>query len=477
MRFAYIDSLGKKVAIPSVEAVQLRIELGAIVPATMFFDASADRWAPAEEHEIFRKLRREKTESEDAGFVAPPPEEAAVEPGLLDAAALFSGVVDLVETEENEPGPADLSWEPALSADLSDALALAPLEIERNTFSESDLGFHSPLAGPAGISAPPAVEDATAPPSAREEQDAGRIEPELAPVRFDAESTPEASSVLEQSRVTQDPSDDAPGRSSKAPRPARAKPAPRSRGEPYARAAGTRGSPAGLVAGGVLLAVVGGGSWFGWSMMSGEEPPPPARTYAVVEIPAIPLEYEPIFRQLAAGALQDVVGRMSALDSAARLPAAPPGDWLAGDYLANASRYPEVATYWNALNAHLMSLRAQEEQLFREAFQGRLASAAVATPAHDDLSARAEAGFRAALPERDRSYDRLSAARSGCTSSCSRTRTGSTTRPCPAAPCSTRHEPRPSSSETSSGARSTRSPTRSRRWGRWGASRSRRVAC
>ena len=73
MRFAYIDSQGKEVGIPSVEALQLRIELGAIGENTMFFDASTDKWAPAKEHEIFRTLSRETKDKDEGGFVAPPP--------------------------------------------------------------------------------------------------------------------------------------------------------------------------------------------------------------------------------------------------------------------------------------------------------------------------------------------------------------------------------------------------------------------
>jgi len=73
MRFAYIDSQGKEVPIPSVEALQLRIELGAITEGTRFYDASMDRWAPAGEHEIFRTLSRDSGDRGEGGFVAPPP--------------------------------------------------------------------------------------------------------------------------------------------------------------------------------------------------------------------------------------------------------------------------------------------------------------------------------------------------------------------------------------------------------------------
>jgi hypothetical protein len=71
MRFAYIDSQGNEVAIPSVEALALRIELGAIGPDTELYDAQAERWGPAHTHEIYHTLSRDS--SDEGGFVAPPP--------------------------------------------------------------------------------------------------------------------------------------------------------------------------------------------------------------------------------------------------------------------------------------------------------------------------------------------------------------------------------------------------------------------
>ncbi len=71
MRFAYIDSQGNEVAIPSVEALGLRIELGAIGPDTELYDAQAERWGPAHTHEIYHTLSRDS--SDEDGFVAPPP--------------------------------------------------------------------------------------------------------------------------------------------------------------------------------------------------------------------------------------------------------------------------------------------------------------------------------------------------------------------------------------------------------------------
>lgn len=71
MRFAYIDSNGNEVPIPSVDALALRIELGAITDDTQLYDAQADQWGPAHTHEIFHTLSRDAEEEE--GFVAPPP--------------------------------------------------------------------------------------------------------------------------------------------------------------------------------------------------------------------------------------------------------------------------------------------------------------------------------------------------------------------------------------------------------------------
>ena len=58
MRFAYIDSNGNEVPIPSVDALALRIELGAIKDDTELYDAHADQWGPAHPHEIFHTLSR-----------------------------------------------------------------------------------------------------------------------------------------------------------------------------------------------------------------------------------------------------------------------------------------------------------------------------------------------------------------------------------------------------------------------------------
>lgn len=87
MRFAYIDSNGKEIPIPSVDALALRIELGAITEETQLYDAQADQWGPAHTHEIFHTLSR--SSGSDEGFVAPPPvaPQPAAESGPEDGDA------------------------------------------------------------------------------------------------------------------------------------------------------------------------------------------------------------------------------------------------------------------------------------------------------------------------------------------------------------------------------------------------------
>lgn len=65
MRFSYVDSRGREIEVDSVEALALRIELGAIGPDTRLYDAVSDRWAPAKEHPVYRSLASEDAEGGD----------------------------------------------------------------------------------------------------------------------------------------------------------------------------------------------------------------------------------------------------------------------------------------------------------------------------------------------------------------------------------------------------------------------------
>jgi hypothetical protein len=117
MRFAYIDSNGNEVPIPSVDALALRIELGAISENTELYDAQADQWGPAHTHEIFRTLSR--VAGDDEGFVAPPP---VVPPPAMDESDRES---ESVVEDESVAGADEL---PATADDLG--LTLAQLSAE-----------------------------------------------------------------------------------------------------------------------------------------------------------------------------------------------------------------------------------------------------------------------------------------------------------------------------------------------------------
>ncbi|MGY8798199.1 MAG: hypothetical protein ACKVG4_05375 [Longimicrobiales bacterium] len=150
MRFAYIDSQGNEVAIPSVDGLALRIELGAISEDTDLYDAQAGRWGPAHTHEIFHTLSRH---AEDDGFVPPPmaPPPPAFEAPAAEAPEVEAPPVVAPMTEEPEPVA-----EPEPEIMASAAPDTAPDE-EAPLFDLVDgLGFEDPE-----VSEPKAVEAET----------------------------------------------------------------------------------------------------------------------------------------------------------------------------------------------------------------------------------------------------------------------------------------------------------------------------
>lgn len=168
MRFAYIDSQGNEVSIPSVDALALRIELGAIGPDTELYDAQADRWGPAQTHEIFHTLSRGLTEG--SGFVAPPPpvappptappapppvEARAPEPPAEEVADVFALAPEAPAPAE-EPPAFDFSMPLSLEGQEEEPAAPpAPSAPAGGDPFGLDLTFAPPPAAP---KAPPAEE-------------------------------------------------------------------------------------------------------------------------------------------------------------------------------------------------------------------------------------------------------------------------------------------------------------------------------
>lgn len=145
MRFAYIDSQGNEVPIPGVDALALRIELGAIREDTQLYDAAADRWGPAHTHEIFHTLSRAK---QDDGFVAPPPPvtsarpEPAMEP---DADERDDGTSDEAASDEPLASLDDLAPDPVDTEPLASLDDLAPDPVAPEPTAD-DLGLDFTLA-------------------------------------------------------------------------------------------------------------------------------------------------------------------------------------------------------------------------------------------------------------------------------------------------------------------------------------------
>jgi len=133
MRFAYIDSNGNEVPIPSVDALALRIELGAITEETQLYDAQADQWGPAHTHEIYHSLAR--SSGTDEGFIAPPPvapPPAASEPDAeLDMADLAPTPA---EPKAVETPPAEAA---GVGSDLGLTLADSPAPPEPSNLAKT----------------------------------------------------------------------------------------------------------------------------------------------------------------------------------------------------------------------------------------------------------------------------------------------------------------------------------------------------
>ena len=455
MRFVYIDSQGREVPIPTVEALALRIELGAITDTTRFYDPTADLWAPAGEHEIFRSLTRE-LELKSEGFVAPPPATPAASPPDVPDARVAEPPPAATEAEpEAVPVPEAAGEPPALSApddvlgglDFGLTIASGPTDDELATplpaqGSDSDsLGLETALdlsigedeATLASVVPEPdspdsvdfggfggllgddneeeEVEGAPAPAGgelgledAAMGLDGMEMEQPLSEFPLDQSEwkDPEPASD-EASHADLPPPPEQPGDGDDEPdRPTRARPAARPEQKK------SSGIPALLVLGTVALLLVRG-SWFGWNSFRNRQAAQataPEEIDPPVTIPTIPAELEPRLQAVAAAAKTDWLAALrTQIPSDRGLPIEPAREWLGGSYLADAS----LGEYWGALSDYLADIQARDEEMFVSFFRARLDSAAVTGPEAETLANRARAGFQAARPDRRVVYRQLGA--------------------------------------------------------------------
>jgi hypothetical protein len=447
MRFAYIDSQGNEVAVPSVDALGLRIELGAIGPDTQLYDAQADQWGPASTHEIFRTISRGLDPGEDLlpaaqapgdpTFTAEPTVDDASRPsdagGFTLDSDLAEMLLDLPEGGLPARDPAPVEGAPdsgALDLDLTLADLPGP---------EPDAG-EVPPQDPEGVEGEPGLAEAidqTPMPSGNELEleaplsamdmsgsEASAVEPmELAPPYSqgsvsemasdvsppDSEPRPERPERAMDFSRGRSPDDDLGSlrpSDARAERRRAAAPEPRSRPSPPRR---TRSrSSSGLLVGFLAVAVVGAGGYFGWSALRGSGDPdeagPATDVRPPVTLPDIAEELIPRMRELGDAAMASTIAEMRSMRSEFAVPPEPRGDWLAGVYLASASRFPDVEDYWLKIRAYVAGIREVDGQVFHDAYGRQMEESGVAPEVAPLLQERADSGFLSTRPERMAAY-------------------------------------------------------------------------
>ena len=435
MRFAYIDSQGNEVVIPTEDALRLRIELGAIVETTSFFDGGADRWAPAGEHEVFHRLKRDLSDREAVGPLAiadlgpepdrvdlppivtrrdPPPHRVAPpkapEPAELAESTDKSddgdfdfgdfGNLDLeqagqVPARSTSPAPES----PALAYELAPA---SPDEPEgdpwtvpgRDAWPPDPDGFgREPAAesmGSVGFGDEPAPEEAAAPHPFDAQDDTPewlKEDPEFGGSPPSDTGAPATFPTREQVRERYD------GDVPQASGPSRRPPPPR-RSE---RLSGRR------VAGVVGIVAVAGAGWWLWTGWG----PEPLEADVVVEIPSIAPSLQPVFRTAHRIAQAELVDSLLRLPAREALADEPDADWLSGRYMATAGGFDGVRLYWETFGRYEQIMRAREEEIFLKAFESALDTVPLPGDDRAAVEARALAIFRATSPSREAVYAQL----------------------------------------------------------------------
>jgi hypothetical protein len=449
MRFAYIDSQGNEVAVPSVDALGLRIELGAIGPDTQLYDAQADQWGPASTHEIFRTISRGLDAEEDFAVPAaaevptapaPPTEPTVDEVSLPPDAGAYPVDRDLAEmlTDFPEGDPPARDHTPVGHAPDSGSLDL--------DLTLADLPAPGPGGGeatppdPEGFVAEPGLAEAieqTSLPSGNELElevplsamdfsgpDTSSVEPmELDPPYSEGPvsemasdvsapegeaqpSRPERAMDFSRGRSPDEDADSLVPSELRAERRRAAASEPRSRPSPPRR--NRSRSSSGLLLGFLTVAVVGAGGYFGWSALRGgggaEEAGLAADARPPVTLPDIGEELIPRMRELGDAAMASTIAELRSTRSEFAVPPEPRGDWLAGVYLASASRFPDVEEYWLKIRAYVAGIRDVDGQVFHDAYGRQMEESGVAPEEAPLLQERADSGFLSTQPARLAAY-------------------------------------------------------------------------
>lgn len=450
MRFAYIDSQRKEVAIPGVDALRLRIELGAIGDETMFYDSSADRWARASEHEIFRTLKRELAGHDAAGYVAPASLEAD-EMHEGEIVSLESLAPDTVDEEPCSPeelapdAPASSGgseWDLGIDLTLDDDLEAteggelaeaAPVGFEttsipeaETTSAESDpnpeFGGREEQHDHFGLDLEPSLAEYSEGElpswtSQAPEQPRHR-DPDAPPAWTQHDSVPGDPSPFAPASGNggADPHHDYPDRDTVRrklearraveARGGRTRPSRSSAGAgPQRRPVRKRQRRGGALVAVIALVAVGAGAWFGVQLLADEGSGQVAEP--VVELPEVPVRLEPRVRALAVRATQEMVDALRTLPESGALASEPNPDWLGGRYLATASDYGGIPRYWRGVLAWVDAMREAEEPLFAASYREQVEAEGLAEVDRALVVDRGVAGFQAAARDRSLVYGQL----------------------------------------------------------------------
>jgi len=165
--------------------------------------------------------------------------------------------------------------------------------------------------------------------------------------------------------------------------------------------------PIGAFAGVLLLAALGLGGWYGWNAYRAREGDRGPASLPEVTIPEISAGLRPRMNALGQAALAGTIAQLESDLVSARLPAAPRRDWLAGVYLANASRYPDIKRYWIAVDSFVDHVRETDTRTFHERYLAALDSARIRGDTARMLLERADSGFLATREARIAAYNQM----------------------------------------------------------------------
>jgi hypothetical protein len=163
-----------------------------------------------------------------------------------------------------------------------------------------------------------------------------------------------------------------------------------------------------LLLGFFAVAVVGAGGYFGWSALRGggqaEETGPATAVRPPVTLPDIGEQLMPRMRELGDAAMTSTIAELRSMRAEFAVPDQPRDDWLAGVYLASASRFPDVEEYWLGIRSYVARVRDVDGQVFHDAYAQHVEESGVSAEEAALLRERADSGFLATKPERLAAY-------------------------------------------------------------------------